>query len=187
VAELKRESKIRGLSPRGHKATLIQKIQEHDRSNANDLSIPVAARDLSTSSTFPAQGVAPGIPSVTQSMPDSRQNFMVNIPEVPHADPEFSVQIPYVPDFWDSSVSVDSPQMEEPLPKLLVVAGADTHPGGGPSHNLLDANLHHETSDVKNNSTTQSSSEGKIWDDVTEDLGLLSLREMKAGFWKTFS
>lgn len=77
--------------------------------------------------------------------------------------------------------------MEEPLPKLLVVAGADTHPGGGPSHNLLDANLHQETvsSDVKNNFIVQR--EGKIWDDVTEDLGLPSLSEMKAGFWKTFS
>jgi hypothetical protein len=29
--------------------------------------------------------------------------------------------------------------------------------------------------------------QGKIWDDVTEDLGVPHLREMKAGFWKLFS
>jgi hypothetical protein len=79
---------------------------------------------------------------------------------------------------------------EESLPKLLVVAGADTHPGGGPSHNLLDANLHHETvpGDTKSNITAQSlTGQGKVWDDITEDFGLPYLREIKAGFWKTFS
>lgn len=71
-----------------------------------------------------------------------------------------------------------------------MVAGADTHPGGGPSHNLLDTNLHHEpvSSDVKSNTAVLSSTgEGKIWDDVTEDLGLPSLKEMKASFYKSFS
>lgn len=80
--------------------------------------------------------------------------------------------------------------MEETLPKLLVVAGADTHPGGGPSHNLLDANLDNETvsSDVKSNTTAPNpTGQGNIWDDVTEDLGLPYLKEMKTGFWKLFS
>lgn len=194
MAELKRQAKVRGLSPKGHKATLIQKIHEHDRSKPHepvvfrDSPVPVPARDLSTTSTRP--GVAPGLPSATQSMNNPSQHFVVNIPDIPQADPDSSVQVPYVPDFWDSSVSVDDLQMEETLPKLLVVAGADTHPGGGPSHNLLDANLDNETvsSDVKSNTTAPNpTGQGNIWDDVTEDLGLPYLKEMKTGFWKLFS
>jgi hypothetical protein len=71
-----------------------------------------------------------------------------------------------------------------------VVAGLDTHHGGGPSHNLLDANLHHDavSSDVKSTTAAPSSTgQGTILDDVTEDLGVPYLREMKAGFWKLFS
>jgi hypothetical protein len=174
---------------------------------------------------------------VTQSMPSSRQYFMVNIPVITQPELDFSesVQVvrvlvllfgrrfckryfmleiitwtgsslslchynisdnvvfwqPYVPDFWDSSVPVDNLRVEESLPKLLVVAGADTHPGGGPSHNLLDANLHHETvsSDVNNNITAAESAtgQGKVWDDIAEDVGLPYWRDIKAGFWKTFS
>ena len=42
---------------------------------------------------MPAQGVAPGIPSVTQALPNLRQDFMVIIPDIPHADPEPPVQV----------------------------------------------------------------------------------------------
>lgn len=48
---------------------------------------------MSTSPTMPAQGVAPGIPSVTQALPNLRQDFMVIIPDIPHADPEPPVQV----------------------------------------------------------------------------------------------
>jgi hypothetical protein len=123
VAELKRQAKTRGLSPyvrpschvsnpthymsrKGNKATLIQKIQEHDKSNvhgtvsARDPPVAVAARDMSTSSTLRDQGIAPGIPSMTHPIQDSGQHFMVNIPDIPQPAPEFSVQVvctPFVP------------------------------------------------------------------------------------------
>lgn len=113
MAELKRQAKVRGLSPyvnsllytqtshplyrKGHKATLIQKIHEHDRSKPHepvvfrDSPVPVPARDLSTTSTRP--GVAPGLPSATQSMNNPSQHFVVNIPDIPQADPDSSVQV----------------------------------------------------------------------------------------------
>lgn len=47
---------------------------------------------------------------------------------------------PFVPDFWESSrVKAESapPKIEEPeTPKVLAVAGAITHHGGGPTHAL---------------------------------------------------
>lgn len=65
-----------------------------------------------------------------------------------------------------------------------MVAGADTHPGGGPSHNLLDVIL--DDQNVSSTTAQNSTEQGNIWDDVIEDLGLPPLKEMKAGFSKLF-
>jgi len=78
---------------------------------------------------------------------------------------------PFVPDFWDSS-KVKSKGQQEPIeshPKVLTVAGASTHLGGGPSHNL-----YFETESTFSDSTREVSlfkKEG-FWYDVFSDSGL---------------
>jgi hypothetical protein len=70
-----------------------------------------------------------------------------------------------VPDFWDSwKSSVDNSSAEERL-RLLVVGGAGTHYGGGPSHNAVDS---HGSSE----STRDSAKTDSFVDDIAEDLGL---------------
>ena len=91
---------------------------------------------------------------------------------------------PFVPDFWDSSIhaKATTPQPEESLPKLLVVAGPDTHHAGGPSHNLL---VEHEPSsdipeDVDVASPSKHLGQGSLWDDVAEDLGIPPPQQLKS-------
>lgn len=100
---------------------------------------------------------------------------------------------PYLPDYWNSSSpatsSTDTVQ-EETLPKILVVAGVETHPGGGPSHNLLDLS-HVDTAPQKvPEPITTRSTEGKrtdsVFDDMAEDLGLPPVKDIKTSLWKLF-
>lgn len=79
---------------------------------------------------------------------------------------------PFVPDFWDSSKFKPKEQQEHTEshdPKVLVVAGAATHLGGGPSHNLYS-----EPESTASDSTPEVSlfkKEG-FWYDVFSDSGL---------------
>ena len=75
---------------------------------------------------------------------------------------------------------------DEELPKLLVIAGADTHPGGGPSHNLLDLGSASENPEVAPVATRDQRSDNFL-NDILEDLGLPPGDELKAGVWKIFS
>jgi len=193
VAELRRETRIRGLSPKGNKASLILKIQDHDRTKTFDAiaprspSDPVRAQDMSTVAAG-HESIAPGIPLASQATRPLPKVFMnTNMPDISQPDPEPPIQIPYVPDFWDSFVPAPKGhEVEEPLPKLLVVAGADTHPGGGPSHNLHDANASTEPTenDVSNKPTSTQQGQGGLWDDIAEDLGIPPPVKMKSVFQK---
>ena len=94
---------------------------------------------------------------------------------------------PYVPDFWDSSIhgKAETPRSDsESLPKLLVVAGPDTHHAGGPSHNLLVENVHESLSgfpeDVDVASPSGHLGQGGLWDDVAEDLGIPPPQQLKS-------
>ena len=78
---------------------------------------------------------------------------------------------------------IKSAQVEEPLPKLLVVAGADTHYVGGPSHNL-ENDFHADN--LTTRATKVFKGQGKIWDDVAEDLGIPYPREIKSAIGKLF-
>lgn len=88
------------------------------------------------------------------------------------ASNDFILQ-PYTPDFWSSQPDA-KPVLEEPaMPKLLVVAGEETHIGGGPSSNLLDAT----TIPAEIQPTPPAPSrQGGFWQDVSEDIGLPPLK-----------
>lgn len=88
---------------------------------------------------------------------------------------------PYLPDFWDSSNTPRVSQAEDHQPKLVVVAGAGTHHGGGPSHNLLDLG-EGESSETINKPTSARSD--SFLDDILEDLQLPPAKDLKAGFNK---
>jgi len=93
----------------------------------------------------------------------------INIPDISQPDLEADIQIPFVPDFWESSQAKTVGPTESTLPKLLVVAGADTHHGGGPSHNLLDEHHSHNTDDSE--SSVKITPSG-FWQDVVQDIGI---------------
>jgi len=74
---------------------------------------------------------------------------------------------------------------DEQLPKLLVIAGAETHPGGGPSHNLLDNGTTSENPEVAPH--LQHAQAPTFLDDISTDLGLPPVDELKARLRKIFS
>ncbi|KAG6814376.1 hypothetical protein H0H92_010962 [Tricholoma furcatifolium] len=170
VAVIRKELKSRGLPLKGNKATLILRIQEHDKAKTlNALREPPVIRQLSTEAT-PSQGLNITLPDLWQP-----------VPEIP-------VQIPYVPDFWDSSVvPAGAPVVEEPLPKLLVVAGAATHVSGSPSHNFHDEHAPFETPASSQTSVPKEKADDGIFGDITDDLGLPRPNEMKTALWKLFA
>ncbi len=101
---------------------------------------------------------------------------------------------------WHSSEITESAAAEEiitepVLPKLVVVAGEETHPGGGPSHNLLDEHAlageaetyaPEDTTPSSSTSSTKTPTEQGFWGDVAEDMGI-PLKELKGSFSKLFS
>jgi len=97
---------------------------------------------------------------------------------------------PYVPDFWESSPA-KQPEISEPvLPKLLVVAGATTHHGGGPTHNLLDEAAFSETESTQSipaSAALKTPGQGGFWDDVAEDIGIPSPKDIKKTVFNFFS
>jgi len=72
------------------------------------------------------------------------------------------------------------------------VAGAGTHHGGGPSHNLLDIS---SESGLENNalgsviagSSGSRSEEKGLWDDMADDIGLPPTKDVKNAIRKLFS
>ncbi|CAK5277684.1 unnamed protein product [Mycena citricolor] len=135
------------------------------------LSVPNSARRASTSTS----GLAPGIPFT----PLAPSSFMdVKMPDMSARIPLPQPQIPYMPDFWESSVSRDADNASEMvLPKLSVLA----EPGTA-SHNLLDASLLAEStssSSVASPSSVGPDGQNGLLEDIAEDLGLPSPKAMK--------
>lgn len=194
VAELRKELRDRQLSPKGNKANLILQIQEYERNKtleaiaSRDPPLPATVRKMLTSVAAPAsEGVAPGVPPASEPTRTVTEGVMsVNMPDIWQPVPELPIQIPYVPDFWDSSLPTTSVVEEEILPKLLVVAGADTHLNGGPSHNLHDENAAVET-DTAKTLALERNEEGGIFDDITDDLGIPRPKELKNILRRIFS
>ncbi|KAJ3551116.1 hypothetical protein NM688_g4922 [Phlebia brevispora] len=143
VNALKKEARSRGLSQSGNKATLITRLQDHERRQQYEAPVPPApvqhnqVRHASTTEL-------PGVPSTSQPSPllsnHPKEILDVKIPNASYPIPELPVQIPFVPDLWDSSrvkAEAAQPKQQDPFnPKVIAVGGAVTHLGGGPSHAL---------------------------------------------------
>jgi hypothetical protein len=72
----------------------------------------------------------------------------------------------------------------------LLVAGAETHHGGGPSHNILDISSGSEYNSLGSVVADSSSSplkEKGLWDDMADDVGLPPTKDVKKAIWKLFS
>jgi len=182
VSDIKKELKKRGLSQAGNKATLIIRITAHDRrEQLQSLSASPAPDQLRRAST----GSTPGIPAsseATHSPPP--ELFATNLPDLSQPFPELPVQIPFVPDYWESSKAkpkIDS--FESSTPKILTVTHAETHPGGGPSHNVYQMSepVHLEGSIKPSTSSTGAG----FWSGVANDLGLPTSVEVPAVQWKS--
>ncbi|KAJ7709855.1 hypothetical protein B0H17DRAFT_1029515 [Mycena rosella] len=107
-------------------------------------------------------------------MPTTYMSFAM--PDISRQPPQPQIQIPYLPDFWESSPAQSPQPAEPPLPKLSVVSELDTvH-----SHNLHDENASADTVPAP---APRSSTFGKggILQDMTEDLGIPSPKEIKTG------
>jgi len=169
VSDIRRELKKRGLSPTGNKATLVTRITEHDqRTQLQSLSTASASDQLRRAST----GSTPGIPvSSNAAHLFPVESLAIKLPDLSQPFPEPPVQIPFVPDHWESSKAkpiIDS--LEPTTPKILTVSHPETHPGGGPSHNLYQMSESTPSSSLKDGLT--SSSEAGFWSGVANDLGL---------------
>ncbi|KAF9464743.1 hypothetical protein BDZ94DRAFT_1255804 [Collybia nuda] len=193
VADHIEEAKFRGISTKEN--NIILRTQEYERNkNLNHFAfskdspvVVTGARAFSTTLTRNSEGFIPGIPPASQSTPPPPKVFMnTNIPDISEPTPDLPIQIPYVPDFWESASMDRDPMNEEPLPKLLVVAGAETHPNGGPSHNLHDENAPTEIVKLADARISLKGG-GGLWDDLVEDLGLPPTKKLRAVFLKTFS
>jgi hypothetical protein len=82
---------------------------------------------------------------------------------------------PYSPDRWHSYTAASAEPTVIPAPKIVVVAGNATHPGVSASvQDIVENTETHAPSKQKGSSST-SSSEGGIFSDIMEDLGLAGL------------
>ncbi|KAJ7774552.1 hypothetical protein DFH07DRAFT_800028 [Mycena maculata] len=142
----------------------------------------LSARNASTEA---AVGAVPGIPPASQTIRTPSTFMSFSMPDVYSERPEPQVQIPYLPDFWESSPAA-SPQPAEPaLPKLSVVSELNTiH-----SHNLHDENASQDVVSVGPSTADLGKGKGGILQDMSEDLGIPSPKVIKAGvssFFQSF-
>ncbi|RPD66180.1 hypothetical protein L226DRAFT_530300 [Lentinus tigrinus ALCF2SS1-7] len=173
VAELRKEARNRGLSSKGNKATLITRLQQDEKNKAFAPEPTPAApqvRRASTSTETPTE--VPGIPSTAEpNYP--KYNLDIKVPEAAVPEVEAPVPIPFVPDSWDSSklrhelAPVQSSPSTEP--KVVVIGGEETHPGGGPSHNLYSPS---PSSSADAPRPPPKTAVGQLLADMADDIGV---------------
>ncbi|KZT42048.1 hypothetical protein SISSUDRAFT_1041972 [Sistotremastrum suecicum HHB10207 ss-3] len=164
TAALKEEAKKRGLSQKGNKATLVQRISQDDqrRSLTNpESSSPVGARSASTTSYTPVN--SPSLP----------HNLNIKIPDLSSQGVDESpVAIPFIHDLWGASHSHDAhitPPETAPTPVMVTIASPDTH-AAPPSHNLYQPAEHRGA----HASESAEQSPASFWRELGNDLGLPS-------------
>ncbi|KAF9227659.1 hypothetical protein BS17DRAFT_774113 [Gyrodon lividus] len=191
VVDLRKEAKTRGLSTKGTKSMLITRIQEYEESRVVSTSrvappvydTPAATRSASTKAApraapaaFPAalQAASPGIPSPAHpsSAFSAPISLAVKLPNLSRPIPEAPVQVPYVPDFWDSARPRANIPSAPGLPKLHVISDSATHHGGGPTHNLEEHQEGPALPSTTTNADEPSSSKVGFWVDVLDELSL---------------
>ncbi|KAJ7449860.1 hypothetical protein FB451DRAFT_1566772 [Mycena latifolia] len=131
----------------------------------------ISARNASSEATA---GVVPGIPAAAQSTRTPSTYMSFAMPDVSLQPAQPQAQIPYLPDFWESSPAKSPQPAEPPLPKLSVVSELNTTH----SHNLHDENASPDTLPAPE---PRSFGKGGILQDMSEDLGIPSPQEIKAG------
>ncbi|KAF8625823.1 hypothetical protein AX15_005203 [Amanita polypyramis BW_CC] len=190
LADLRTEARARGLSSKGNKATIVARIQQHDASLAAPTTASPAGVQVSQPESVPPpageNGIAPGIPYSSQF--SSAEPFLnIKLPDLTQPDPIPPVQIPYVPDFWDSSISRRAPA-EQPLPKVLVVTDANAHHAGAPTHLQLENVASRPEAAPKNTTPEPCPPETRgIPSDIAEDLGLAPWEEIKKNWRRVLS
>ncbi|KAJ7452356.1 hypothetical protein B0H11DRAFT_2073093 [Mycena galericulata] len=157
---------------------MFRAISRAARSSSRNASI--GARYASTEPV----GAVPGIPPASQSTRTPSTYMSFAMPDIYYPrEPQPRAQIPYLPDFWESSPPESPQPAEPPLPKLSVVSEFDTNH----SHNLHDENaLPVESASVA--PTPTDLGKGGILQDISEDLGI-SPKAIKAGvssFFQSF-
>ncbi|CCM02413.1 uncharacterized protein FIBRA_04511 [Fibroporia radiculosa] len=171
VSELRKEAKSRGLSQQGNKATLITRLRKDDEQKAISPAPPVSPQVRHASTTE-----VPGIPTteVPPPLPKTypKEFLDVKMPTASEPDQEPRIQIPFLPDLWDSSrIKAESiptsAQPDNSTPKMVAVAGSATHHGGGPTYSL--SNFESEDSTTTNASEAGPSG---FWRDLAEDLNI---------------
>ncbi|KAF8710542.1 P-loop containing nucleoside triphosphate hydrolase protein, partial [Rhizoctonia solani] len=144
VAQLRTEAKQRGLATGGSKSKLVQRLASHNQTNerpSTSVESPPTAhisarqRWISTGSYFQAE------PSGDKFKARFSRNLDVKIPTTPEPIDEGPV-IPFLAQKFDSPPSESASPPQEPpsdAPKVVTVASAATHVGGGPSHAIHEA------------------------------------------------
>ncbi|KAJ3725905.1 hypothetical protein C8R42DRAFT_773909 [Lentinula raphanica] len=187
VTDLKKEARIRGLSPTGNKPTLILRIQEHEKSLSS-----IASASASTVNTPPEipsvaatkEGEAPGIPLSSQHAAPISSYLNVILPEATDVEHESAISIPYTFDHLASSTPIEPPP-EQDMPKMVVIGGEETYGGASPTHHLFEESNSSE-SESEDVSSTVPRGRGGILDDLAEDLGLPHFRDMEKSIFKLF-
>ncbi|KAJ7111562.1 hypothetical protein C8R43DRAFT_1041418 [Mycena crocata] len=134
-----------------------------------------ASAGVRNASSEAAVGVVPGIPSLPTRTPKTFMSFAM--PDPPQQDRP-QVQIPYLPDFWESA-SAQSPQpAETPVLKLSVVDSLNTHH----NHNMHDEHASPDTLPV--GPRPLNFGKGGILQDMSEDMGLPTKKQIQDGLSK---
>ncbi|TDL24770.1 hypothetical protein BD410DRAFT_896394 [Rickenella mellea] len=183
LVELKQEAKKRGLTVSGTKASLISRIYAEDQRREREALSPAAAspqhsRNLSSSTPRPAEP--------TSATPTSRHSFTVFLPDLTKPPPEPPIQIPFAPDFWESSkvrAAEEAKEAQPATPKIHTMAEPSTHLAGGPSHNVYQPKGHHHADvHAEEHLPELPSRLTGIWKDIVDDLNIpTSFTPRKAG------
>ena len=144
LSQLRTEAKRRGLAMGGNKTKLVERLVAHSEVSERP-SAPAGAPSLAStparqrwiSSSSHLQAEAPG----DKFKPRWARSLDVKLPETPEEVDEGPV-IPFLAQKFDSPASESaSPPQELPssAPRVVTVASAATHIGGGPSHAIHEA------------------------------------------------
>jgi hypothetical protein len=189
------------LSTKGNKATIVARLQQYD-TPTTPLYSPPSTRFASTEAVTPdvqvsapeivsvpsgEKGIASGIAPKAKVTYSAKAFLSTALPDLAKPDPVPSIQIPYVPDFWESSNTSRKAPVEQPLPKVLVVADANAHHNSAVTQNLLEETVSSDTVPPSTEPGPGSSQSDGIVSDIVEDLGLGSWAETKKNWRKLLS
>ncbi|EIN07329.1 hypothetical protein PUNSTDRAFT_114790 [Punctularia strigosozonata HHB-11173 SS5] len=191
VADLKKLLKQRGLPATGNKATLITRIQEHEKRSALAAIAPTPTESMDSPTAVRQQvrhaTTVPGLPGSGDVTAHAKQYLEVRLPDFVD-EPEPQPQIPYGPDFWSSQAPAHSQPKDAAPPKLLVVASDNEAPAHSVHQSLTAHSLPEEPSTSGSPAKPSRSGPSSIWTDIADDLGIptsTSVANMESAFFGT--